>query len=119
LYWYPQEIRQTNLGFKNTSLGMWNGSDGFWELMVDGGLAGASSHLTKPAAEADPIVWFAVSITFVAPGASLEIALVSRSGEALAAYMGIDGVTIREVPAPGVLRGGMGLVGVRRRRLSD
>jgi uncharacterized protein (TIGR03382 family) len=62
-------------------------------------------------------VWFADSITFVAPAASLEIALVSRSGEVLAAYMGIDGVTIREVPTPGVLCVlGVGLAGVRRRR---
>jgi hypothetical protein len=114
---YTIDFYQTNLGFKNTSLGTWIGSDGFWELMIDGVLAGASSPLTKPAAEADPIVWFADSITFVAPAASLEIALVSRSGEVLAAYMGIDGVTIREVPTPGVLCVlGVGLAGVRRRR---
>lgn len=114
---YTIDFFQANLGFKNTTLGTWNGSDGFWELMIDGVLAGASSPLTKPATDADPIVWFADSITFLAPAASLEIALVSKSGEVLAAYMGIDGVQIREVPTPGVLcLLATGWVGVRRRR---
>jgi len=117
---YDLEFFQTNLGFQHPVSGAWNGENGYWELYVDGVLAGSSTVLSKPATPSDSIVWSADAITFVAPAPSFEIALVSRTVTpgGLAAYMGIDGVDVELIPAPGAagLLAGAGLLGLRRRR---
>ena len=119
---YVLEFFLTNLGFENASSGAWGGQDGYWELYLDGTLAGSSVTLSRQATAADPIVWSSDTIGFVAPAANFELALVSRTAGAsgLAAYMGIDGVGVRLVPAPGALAAlagaGLGAFARRRRR---
>ena len=116
---YELSFYQANLGFEHPTSGDWNGTDGFWQVLVDGVLVGSSATLTKPAANVDPIAWVLDSVTFIAPAANFELALVSYSASpsGLAAYMGIDGVGVHEVPAPGAaLVLAMGGVMARRRR---
>lgn len=99
---YTLTFFQTNLGFEHPTNGSWNGTDGYWDLMLDGSHAGSSAVLTKPTLNTDPIAWSIGLINFVAPAASFEMALWSRSADpsGLAAYMGIDGFDVRLVPAP-------------------
>lgn len=115
---YTLGFHLTNLGFQHPTSGIWSGQDGYWDLYVDGTLAGSSIVLSKQTNPADPIVWFTDSIDFIAPAAAFEIALVSRTTSAggLAAYMGIDGVTVIPTPGAGVLALIGGLAAARRRR---
>lgn len=117
---YTIEFSQTNLGFEHPSTGDWLGMDGFYDVLVDGVVVGSSSVLSKPAINTDAISWSAASVSFSAPAADLEIAfrVESALGTGLAAYMGIDGVRMRPVPAPAgaVLLGVVGLVAMRRHR---
>lgn len=120
---YQLDMFVTNLGFEHPTSGDWIGQDGYWSVYIDGVLAGSTGVLSKPTLNTDSIAWVADSVSFVAPAAAFELALVSRSaGGALAAYMGIDGVSARAVPAPGaatVLALGLVAGGVRRRRSAN
>ena len=104
---YNVTFFQTNLGFEHPSTGAWNGEDGYWELVIDGVSSDTASVLTKPTTSTDPIVWSSDSMSFIAPGATVEIALVSRSvlASGLAAYMGIDNVQVHGsvIPEPSSL----------------
>ncbi|MEO1128238.1 MAG: hypothetical protein AAFX05_00855 [Planctomycetota bacterium] len=114
---YEVTFHLTNLGFEHPVFGDWNGEDGYWQLVVDGAVVGDSITLAKQTNAADAIVWTTDSINFVATSPTLEIAFVSRSTALLAAYMGIDGIRLTQVPAPGACAT-LGLAGaalVRRR----
>ncbi len=100
---YTLEFYTTNLGFQNPTTG-WTGADGFWRFFADGSAIGDSVTLTKPALAADDISWSFGTLDFVAPAASFELAFQSRwAGPGSAAYLGIDGVNVRPVPAPASL----------------
>jgi len=118
---YDLSASITNLGFQHPVDGDWLGEDGYWSLYIDGVLADNSATLSKPVNNTDPINWTSDSFTFTAPAASFELALVSRSGSSLAAYMGIDGLRVSEVPAPGALTLGalVGVASLRRQRRHD
>ncbi|CAE7178626.1 unnamed protein product [Symbiodinium necroappetens] len=117
---YAVNFFQTNLGFQHPTSGDWLGEDGFWELVIDGAVVGASDVLSRPATPSDSIVWSVDTLSFTATSASHEIALVSRSTfpGGLAAYMGIDGVRLSLVPTPGsaALMALGGVAAIRRRR---
>jgi hypothetical protein len=115
---YTLEFYATNLGFQNPSTG-WGGADGFWRFYADGSVIGDSVTLSRPALETDDITWTFGTLNFVAPSASFELAVQSQwAGSGTAAYMGIDGIDVRVVPAPASM-GLIALAGVgamRRRR---
>jgi hypothetical protein len=117
---YVIDFFQTNLGFEHPSSGAWIGESGFWEFVVDGSVSDASTILSKQTLNTDPIVWFGDSFSFVATATTQELAFVSRTVSAggLAAYMGIDGISIRAIPAPGTAALSALLLGAscRRRR---
>lgn len=97
---YTLEFYTTNLGFQNPSTG-WTGADGFWRFYADGTVFGDSVTLTKPVLGTDDISWTFGTLNFVAPAASFELAVQSQwAGSGSAAYMGIDGINVRPVPAP-------------------
>ncbi|MCA9292285.1 MAG: PEP-CTERM sorting domain-containing protein [Phycisphaerales bacterium] len=114
---YDLEFFMSNLGFQHPSSGAWIGEDGYWSLYIDGVLAGATGFISKPVLNTDANVWIAESISFVAPAADFEVRLMPRSGGGLAAYMAIDGISVRAVPAPGALAlfAAGGLFALRRR----
>lgn len=115
---YTITFHLTNLGFQHPTSGIWSGEDGYWDFYINGAPVGTSIILSKQTDPADPIVWFNDSIDFIAPTADFEIAFIARSSSAapLAAYMGIDGVTV--IPAPGapMLAFMCGVAATRRRR---
>lgn len=117
---YSVEFFYTNLGFEHPTSGEWIGTDGYYDVLVDGTFAGATAALSKPATNLDAISWSPGAVTFVAPAASFDLIFAGRSADpsGLAAYMGIDGISVHEVPAPAT--GGvflaMGLASTRRRR---
>ncbi len=116
---YQIDAYITNLGHEHPTSGDWLGQDGYWELYVNGSLASTSVTLSKPAANTDSIVWSSQSFTFVAPSSDFEIAFVSRSSAGLlAAYMGIDGLHLSEIPTPGSAIGlaAFAVAGAARRR---
>jgi MYXO-CTERM domain-containing protein len=116
---YQLDMFVTNLGFQHPTSGDWIGQDGFWTVYIDGVFMGATTPLSKPLLNTDGISWSLDSVTFVAPSGSFELALVPLSSAGiLGAYMGIDGVSVREVPAPGplALAGLASLGGLRRRQ---
>ena len=120
---YSVSFFQTNLGFEHPTSGDWIGEDGYWELLINGSSVGTSTTLSRQSVATDPTVWFFDSLTFVAPTTDVEIAFVSRSvhPSGLAAYMGIDGIQLRQtaVPEPGVatfMFAALGLVCIRRQR---
>ncbi len=102
---YDLSFYQTNLGFEHPVSGAWNGTDGYYDVLIDGVLADSTPVLTKPAVNTDPISWSFTTVSFVAPSAAFELALVGQSASTsgLAAYMGIDGISVRvaSIPAPG------------------
>lgn len=114
---------QTNLGFEHPPTGNWLGEDGYWELVVNGTPTDTSTVLTKPTVATDPIVWSTDTMTFVAPSTTVELAFVSRSSAALAAYMGIDGIHFvpvsPSVPEPSTallaMGASLGLLAISRR----
>jgi predicted RNA-binding protein with TRAM domain len=114
---YTVEFYTTNLGFNGSG---WTGADGFFRMFADGVAFGDSVTLTKQAVASDDIVWTFGTLDFVAPANDFELAIASQwiSGGDTAAYMGMDGINIRTVPAPvsAVLLGAAGLVATRRRR---
>ncbi|MCA9274077.1 MAG: PEP-CTERM sorting domain-containing protein [Phycisphaerales bacterium] len=115
---YTLEFYTTNLGFQNPSTG-WGGADGFWRFFADSSVIGDTVTLSRQALGTDDISWTFGTLDFVAPAASFELAVQSRwAGSGTAAYMGIDGINVRLVPAPGSF-GLLALAGVgamRRRR---
>lgn len=117
---YRFDFSVTNLGFQNAASGAWNGFDGFYQFFADGNLIGTSQTVSKQASGADAIVWEAASVEFVALAESftLEIRGETVGGAFEIAYLGIDGVSVSRVPAPGAaaLLGLGGLVATRRRR---
>ncbi|MEM8835811.1 MAG: hypothetical protein AAGD00_08325 [Planctomycetota bacterium] len=117
---YQLDFHLTNLGFQNLASGAWNGQDGYWQLVANGAVVGDSITLSKQSLPTDPIVWFTDSISFVATASAIELALVSRSLDPTgpASYMGIDGIRVSRVPAPGALAiaAMSGLAIARRRR---
>ncbi len=118
---YTIEFYSTNLGFQQPSSGgAWTGADGFWRFYLDGVAIGDSVTLTKQALGTDDIVWSFGTVGFVAPAADFELAIASRraGGVDTAAYMGLDGVQIRPVPAPASLAlvAFAGVGATRRRR---
>ncbi len=116
---YLLEFFMTNLGHQHPTSGAWIGEAGYWSVYADGVLAGTTAFISKPVLNTDLNVWVGESVTFVAPAANFELGLMPRSGGALAAYMGIDGISVRAVPAPGAVAifcAGALAGGVRRRR---
>lgn len=116
---YSVEFWQSNLGHVNGSTGDWIGQDGYWEILIDGVVTAQSPTLSKPIAETDGNVWSYAVISFVAPASDIEIAFRAEAstGPGLAAYMGIDGMSTRLVPAPGAIALlGFGAFAARRRR---
>lgn len=117
---YSINVFQTNLGLELPSVGSWLGEDGFWSLVVDGSLEDSTSVISKQPFASDAIIWSGDSLDFVATATSHELAFVSRSVQpnGITAYMGIDGLRLQAVPAPGVVStlalGGLALA--RRRR---
>jgi len=114
---YQIDFFQTNLGFVNA--GVMTGAVGNWEFGIDGVVFDTSVPVVRPATISDLNVWTPDSVTFVAtvPSHTLTVGAALISG-GTAAYMGIDGIRITEVPAPGMI-GVLGLSGVaalRRRR---
>lgn len=116
---YQVDFFTTNLGFQDPASGSWNGGDGYYDFFVDGVLTDTSTVIGKQALASDPIVWTAESVTFVATSGTLELAFAANWAipGGPAAYMGIDGFRLSQVPAPGVLAtlGGLALIGRRRR----
>lgn len=116
---YTIEFWHTNLGFQQPG-GSWVGADGFWRFYADGTAFGDSVTLTKQALADDDIVWTFGTLNFVAPADDFELAIASQfaGGPGTAAYMGIDGVRIRPIPAPASLSllAAGGLCSTRRRR---
>ena len=114
---YTVEFYITNLGFNGSG---WNGEDGFWRMYADGVAFGDTVTLSKPIVAADDITWTFGTLDFVAPANDFELAIASQwaGGSSSAAYMGIDGINIRPVPAPAslALLGAAGLAAGRRRR---
>lgn len=117
---YRFDFSVTNLGFLVASTGAWNGFDGNFEFYADGAPIGSSQSVSKPASSGDAIVWQAGSVEFVAASESftLEIRGETLGGSFEIAYLGIDGLSVSRVPAPGAaaLLGLGGLVATRRRR---
>lgn len=116
---YSLDFFQTNLGHVHGTTGAWIGEDGFWELIIDGTVVGASPTLSKSALETDGNVWSAASMSFIAPAADFELALRVESalGAGLNAYLGIDGARTTLVPTSGsVAVVALGGVVMRRRR---
>ncbi|MEM9065746.1 MAG: hypothetical protein AAGB51_09690 [Planctomycetota bacterium] len=116
---YQIDFFQTNLGFVNPSGGAWTGDDGHFDLYIDGVAVASSTTISKPVLPDNSIVWTAESLTFVATSTTHDIGFlaVRVPTGSLAAYMGIDGVRVSQVPAPGVLAtlGGLALTTRRRR----
>ncbi|MEM9065745.1 MAG: hypothetical protein AAGB51_09685 [Planctomycetota bacterium] len=116
---YQIDFYQTNMGFYDPVALTWNGEDGFYNLIVDGVLTDASSVISKPASPSDSIVWTADSFTFTATSTTHELAFLGRSVNpgGIVAVMGIDGIRLTPIPAPGVLAslGGLALITRRRR----
>lgn len=117
---YQVDFYMTNLGFLDPATSDWIGEDGFYQLILDSAvLVGDSGILSKPAAEGDSIVWVEDSFTFTATATTHELAFLGRSVHpgGIEAIMGIDGIRISLVPAPGAIGvlGGLGLLGRRRR----
>lgn len=114
---YTVEFYITNLGFNGSG---WNGADGFFRMYADGVAFGDTVTLSKQINAADDIVWTFGTLDFIAPADDFELAIASQwiSGGDSAAYMGIDGVNVRPVPAPAsaALFGAAGLIAGRRRR---
>jgi len=116
---YQLDMFVTNLGFEHPTSGDWIGQDGYWAVYIDGVFMGATTPISKPLLNTDAITWSLDSVTFVAPSSAFELALVPLSSAGiLGAYMGVDGVSVREVPTPGpaALLGLAGLGALRRRR---
>lgn len=117
---YRFDFSITNLGFRNAANGDWSGFDGFYQFFADGNLIGTSQTVSKQASATDAIVWESASVEFVALSESftLEIRGETVGAPLEIAYLGIDGVGVSLVPAPGAaaLLGLGGLVGTRRRR---
>ncbi|RNC81324.1 MAG: hypothetical protein ED559_05905 [Phycisphaera sp.] len=116
---YTVEFWHTNLGFQQPG-GSWTGADGFWRFYADGTAFGDAVTLSKQTLADDDIVWTFGSLSFVAPADDFELAIASQfaGGPGTAAYMGIDGVRIRPIPAPASLSllAASGLCASRRRR---
>ena len=116
---YQVDFFQTNLAFEHPTSGDWWASEGQWEFFLDGGLVASSTAMSPPASAADPNVWEAGSVTFTATATSQELTLAPlKTAGTFAAYMGIDGVRIHEVPAPAPAAAilGAALLGATRRR---
>ncbi len=120
---YQIDFYQSNLAFYDFTTGAISGDDGQWLFLLDGVQFAASSIMTRPVLSTDPNIWQAGSVTFTATATSADLVILASStngipGGGTAAFMGIDGVRISEVPAPGAL--GLlacaGVVGMRRRR---
>ncbi|MEM9065748.1 MAG: hypothetical protein AAGB51_09700 [Planctomycetota bacterium] len=114
---YQIDFYQTNLGFLETSAFSWLGTDGYFELLIDGVVVDTSSVSSKPVLFSDTITWNAESVTFVASSGFHEIGFRARTADPLGpvAYMGIDGIRLSQIPAPGVLAS-LGVLGVLSRR---
>lgn len=110
----------TNLGFQNAANGSWNGFAGFFEFYADGLLVATSDAISKEASASDPIVWLEQSVQFEVTASEflLEIRAETTAGEFDIAYMGLDGVSTRIVPAPGAISAlaAFGFMTTRRRR---
>lgn len=95
---YELSFHQCNLGFEHPTSGAWNGTEGYFEVRVDGGVVAETPVLFKPATNVDPIEWSFVTVAFTAPADAFELAIVARSASdsGLAAYMAIDGLFVHE-----------------------
>ena len=117
---YELKFEQTNLGHQHPTTGDWLGQNGFWDVLIDGVVVGSGSAMIKPTLPTDPIAWSTGAINFVAPAADFELAFRAEAttGAGLAAYLGIDAIEHRLVPAPGAgaLLALAGLGTTRRRR---
>ncbi|MEM9065744.1 MAG: hypothetical protein AAGB51_09680 [Planctomycetota bacterium] len=116
---YQIDFFTTNLGFYSPTSGAWIGADGYWDFHIDGAMYASSTVLSKPTASTDSIVWNTESFTFVAANAVLELGFAARlsgSGSVIS-YMGIDGIRLTQVPAPGIsaFLGGLAMFTRRRR----
>ncbi|MEM9065747.1 MAG: hypothetical protein AAGB51_09695 [Planctomycetota bacterium] len=115
---YQIDIFQTNLGFFDVASMAWVGDRGYWDLIINGVLVDSSNIIDKQLSPSDPIVWSNDTLTFVAPTTTVEIAFLARSTVpgGPPSYMGIDGIRLKQVPAPGVLAALGGLAMITRRR---
>lgn len=115
---YRIDMYVTNLGFTGGS--DWRGEDGVIEVFDGFAKLGTSHVLTKPATASDPIVWEEASVEFSTTSASIDLIIGAETlgGIGEVAFLGVDGVSIALVPAPGGLAmvGVGGLMAGRRRR---
>lgn len=117
---YRIDFFQTNLAFVHPISGEYFGGQGQWEFFIDGALVAASNPMMPPPTIPDINVWEADSITFTATAMTHDLVIGARfiPGISIASYMGIDGLRIAEVPAPGAatLLATAMLASARRRR---
>ena len=119
---YSFDFSLTNLGFFSGTTGAWSGFDGFFEFAIDNAVIGNSATVSKPLNPTDAIVWTSGSVGLAATKTThvLTITAVTVGGATQTAYLGLDGLSLREVPAPsgclGLALVGLGLASRRRRQ---
>lgn len=115
---YQIDFFQTNLAHAHPSTSAYTGDTGNWEFFLDGSLVASSSAMAPPPTIDDFNVWEATSISFVATATTHDLMIAANTLGTYAAYMGIDGLHISEVPLPGTtgLIALVGLRALRRRR---
>lgn len=124
---YEIEFEFANLGLYDPSGGIATnafnagqnyGSAGRW--IVRTGILQIGATPVVDYAAAGQQVWQKHKVVFVAPQATIEFRFEANwaSGNGTHVGMGLDGLVIREIPAPGVLSvvGMLGIAGTRRRR---
>lgn len=115
---YTFSFWMTNLGFTGNPAAPLTGSDGVLQIYIDGAFAGQSDPVSKQANTSDPIVWEMRSVDIAVTSSDFELELYAETLGTSIGYVGIDGLSVREVPAPGALAilGLSGLAASRRRR---
>lgn len=114
---YRVSMFVTNLGYYSNA---WRGEDGYIQFFDGNILIGVSQTLTKSATHNDPLVWQEVTFEFLASSILMDLTIGAETlgGIGETAFLAVDGVTFKDVPAPGALTllGVCGVLGTPRRR---